>query len=182
MVTRLTLRNPFHVGRAAMHGPPGNWYRLKAGAYIGSDGVRFVAGSQIEPRAADVDIVRLDPVAQHPPRFPIQITRYLEPAGYLTEPGNQDQGDGTVFSPGYRRDLAPPQESGIRPDPIAVEPPGDPRAQGEGIPIVDEHHGFPEHLAGRTPLNEELEGQQQAEHHPQPQAEAVKTRLGVLPD
>src|SRR5215210_2294476 len=91
MLTRLTLRNPFHVALAAIR----ELYRFLG--LRGLDGVSFVPGSQIQPGAADVEGVLPDPVPEDPSRLSVQVARHLQTTGDVTQMGDENERNPALF-------------------------------------------------------------------------------------
>src|SRR5215208_3040901 len=123
MLTRLTLRKPFQVGRGGMLGV----YRFCTRFAL--DGVIPGSGAEVQARPAHPEGVFPNLLLQHPAGLTVQVSRDLEPAGDVAEVGDQDQGDATcpersrraLFLPRERRNLRPPHEAAVRPDSLAVE-------------------------------------------------------------
>src|SRR5262245_10470645 len=143
--------------------------------------VRLVATPQIQAGSSDVDCVRLDLIAKQTSRLPVQISRDFQPLGDVLEVRNQHERDATLFLPRHGGDLCPSQEARVGPDAVAVKAPGNLRAERQRISVVDEHHRLAEQRLNGSMLYEQLEDEQQPEHHAERKAESVELRLLALP-
>src|SRR6187549_3395036 len=79
MLTRLTFRKPFQVGRAGMHGV----YRVCTRFAL--DGVVFGPGAEVQARASHPEGVFANLIPQHLPGLSVEVARNLEPPRDVAE-------------------------------------------------------------------------------------------------
>src|SRR5690242_16338393 len=123
IVTRLTFRYPFQVGLAGIAPLSAPGVPLCRGAQ--SDYIRFGPAPEVQPGAAHVHLLALDPVLQEPAGLAIEVSGNVQPAGDAFEVRDEDQGDAPLLFPGNRRDLPPLHEPAVGPDAVFVEAAGD---------------------------------------------------------
>src|SRR5204862_1361074 len=120
MFTRLILRKPFQVARAAIA------FTLRL--------VPFVALAEIQSRTGEMDRVLADLVSQQPPRRPVLVARHRQPPREVAQARDDDQRRVMVpLAPADAADLVVRNERRLGPDPVLVEAAADRQAHRKEI-------------------------------------------------
>src|SRR2546421_2408982 len=135
MFTRLILRKPFQVARAAIT--------------VRSPFVAFLRITQIQAGSRETDFVVADFIAEEVSRRPVLVPRYDEATRKITQARDDDQCR-MVFplAPADAAYLAVRNERRVGPYPVFVEAATDSQAQRHQVRIVGEPH----RLAARMQL------------------------------
>src|SRR5437763_6960549 len=165
MFTRLILRKPFQVARAAIT--------------VCSPFVAFLMITQIQTGSRETDFVVADFVAEEVSRRPAFVPRHDEATRKITQARDDDQRR-MVFplAPADAAYLAVRNERRVGPYPVFVEGATDSQAQRHQVRVVGEHHRLAERLHVES---EDLQQDQETEDDADGQFEGVVRRLLARP-
>src|SRR5947207_12900306 len=132
MFTRLILRNPFQVARAAINS---------------SNTVSFVRSPEIESGTGELDRLLANLVTKQPARCAVFVARNYEAARQIAQSRDHNQCDLLLaLSPADAAHLTVRNERRIGPDTVLVEAAADPPAQRSEVGVVHEHHDLAERV------------------------------------
>src|SRR5437763_10985677 len=100
---------------------------------------------EIEARAAKVDVVLRDFVAEKPAGSRVVVAGHAQTACKIAQTRRDDEDDVVLaLTPGNTADFAIRDKRRVRPNPVLVEAARDVAAQRKQVRVIEEHHGLAE--------------------------------------